>query len=464
MSNDKNKLIKALNEVLDVENEYTEAKDEKAALEWLQGRIQEMDRPVVVREVIPGYPLDAALAFKKALQAIHGWTDLVPTQTMFGPQPPVMVNIPVDADGNTKEVPWGKMRIPGVVGTVEPSISFDKDGNPTMTMVGTVQKRSVPLVKKVAAKAKELLKTDSLYKGKAIRAAFKDFKKAMADGVEFDPVEDAPKFLLLNGVDQNQLIFNEEVQWAINTSIFGPIQRREFLKKVKTPFKRGILLAGPYGVGKTLLANVTAKLCTENGVTFIYLEKTGDIAMARAFARQYAPAVIFAEDIDAVLAGSDRDEEVNNILNVLDGVEGKSDEVMVIFSSNHPDRIQQPALRPGRIDMVLTISPPNQSSVERLLRLYARDLLAKSVDVSRVASLLVGQIPAVIREVVERAKLAAIVKAEKASDIELTEEDLYFSAKSMEGHLELLNAKPPTKSTEVEKFGRAIGRAIVEVQ
>jgi SpoVK/Ycf46/Vps4 family AAA+-type ATPase len=71
----------------------------------------------------------------------------------------------------------------------------------------------------------------------------------------------------------------------------------------KVPLKRGVLLEGPYGTGKTLTAFVTAKKCVENGWTFIMLDRVAALKEALTFARMYAPAVVFAEDIDRSVEG-----------------------------------------------------------------------------------------------------------------------------------------------------------------
>lgn len=433
---------------------------EDEAIEVLGRRRDEMEETVAVNELIAGYPLDALLALQRAMKAKYGWTSINPSMGFFGPRPPAMIAVAINAAGDTVSVPWGKMSIPGIEGQLQPSVAFDANKQPQLKLGGTIKKRSLDEVSALAAAARKEMKKSSIYKGKAIRMDF-TMEEDDYGNPQFDPQIHVPQFLRLNGVKRSDLVFRAEVEWEIQTSIFTPIENIEQLRSMGTPFRRGILAAGPYGVGKTLLANVTAKLCEENGITFIYLARTSDISQARAFAAQYAPAVIFAEDVDSILSGEDRDEDVNNVLNTIDGIEGKHDEVMIIFSTNHPERINRALLRPGRIDDVIAIVPPDALAVERLIRMYARETLPKTADLSAVGTALAGAIPAAVREVVERAKLAAVPKMLKGR-IQITVEDLLLSAKSMKNHLDMLNEKPVVDDAhrQLDLLGTAIGQAM----
>lgn len=427
---------------------------EAEAIEVLKRRMAELEQDVQVREMIPGYPLDALLSLQKAMKEKYGWTSLEPDQSFFGEIPPMMVGVTVDATGTVVQVPWGKMGIPGVAGYIQPGIQLDKTGQPQLLVQGVVKRRDLPEIADITARARKVAKNSSIYRGKAIRVSFPDFRQE-----KFDPQVHVPQFLRLEGVSRNDLIYRREVDWAVQTSIFTPIENLEKLREMGTPFRRGILAAGEYGVGKTLLANVTAKICEQNKITFIYLEKTGDIAQARAFASMYAPAVIFAEDVDSVLAGEGRSEDVNSILNTIDGVEGKHDEVMIIFSTNHPEKINRALLRPGRLDAVITIEAPDAEASERLVRMYAKNTLSPDADLREVGQKLAGSIPAAIREVVERAKLAAVPRSQ-GGKVTISAVDLLNAADSMKAHLDMLKEKPVSPPGDFEKLGYVLGGQI----
>jgi SpoVK/Ycf46/Vps4 family AAA+-type ATPase len=218
---------------------------------------------------------------------------------------------------------------------------------------------------------------------------------------------------------------------------------------VRIPLKRGILLEGRYGTGKSLTARVTAKVAADNGWTFLMLDRSQGLQSAIEFAQHYQPCVIFAEDIDRC---ADRDDEdVNDLVNMLDGLISKDMEMMVVLTTNFIEKIDRALLRPGRFDAVISIQPPDAETAERLVHAYARDLLDETADLSEVGEVIAGQIPATIREVVERAKLAMLTEGRKF----LTEEDLEVSAIGMKRHMALLE---PTESeaTPAEKLFDAI--------
>jgi SpoVK/Ycf46/Vps4 family AAA+-type ATPase len=200
---------------------------------------------------------------------------------------------------------------------------------------------------------------------------------------------------------------------------------------------------------------VTAKKCVQSGWTFIYLDRVGALDEALRFARLYMPAVIFAEDIDRAVSGDERTVELDDVLNSIDGIEAKNSEIMVVLTTNHVEKINRAMLRPGRLDAVISVTPPDAEAAEKLIRLYARDLLPNEVDVSSAAKTLAGSIPAVIREVVERSKLYAISRT-GSNDFTLSSEDIEYAGLSMQRHLTLLSGPKEHMQTIEESFGQAM--------
>ena len=198
---------------------------------------------------------------------------------------------------------------------------------------------------------------------------------------------------------------------------------------------------------------MAAKACVENEWTFIYLKDTEDLAQAIEFARMYQPAMIFAEDIDKVMEENEDDEnrevKVHKILNTIDGVDTKNAEIIVVLTTNFKDNIPQAMLRPGRLDAVISVRPPDAAAVQKLIRLFGRSLIRDNEDLSAVGEHLQGQIPAIIREVVERSKLMALYK--NGTCEHLTGEHLLASAKGMLSHLELLKPKSLDERSDMEK-------------
>lgn len=430
------------------------------AREWLERKEKEEERTVTVREVIDGFPLDAAHALSIALAKKYGWVDHIPTPGFFGDTPPQMLAVEVGI-GKTHQVPWGRLSIPKWEGGfVQTSLEPIPGGNlPRFVLVGNMKKKWAPEVEDIAAITREVLKANSIYRGKALRV------KLPEPNEEFDP-RIAPKFIPTD-VDPNNLIFPDDVMYAIQDSLFSIIQGTEAARADKVPLKRGILFAGPYGVGKTMTSGVTARYCVENGWTFILLDNITQLASAMAFARQYQPAVLFAEDIDSVVRG-ERSQDMNDILNTIDGVDSKGSEVVVVLSTNHVEKINKAMLRPGRIDALIEVRPPDAKAALRLVRVYSGSLLDTEAahfdsDMNTLGMKLAGKIPAVIREIVERSKMSSISRWIMAGKPEgprkINPTDLNRSADSMKPHLKLMEPAPePVHPLAI--FGGSVGAAI----
>jgi SpoVK/Ycf46/Vps4 family AAA+-type ATPase len=135
----------------------------------------------------------------------------------------------------------------------------------------------------------------------------------------------------------------------------------------------------------------------------------------------------------------------------MEGVDSKQDRIMIVLTTNHPDDIPQALLRPGRLDAVVSIGAPDAGAVIKLLDLYGRGLISPAADLAQVARKLAGNIPATIRECVERAKLAAIPRLRPGQDVSLTAGDLGLAADSMLHHLALLAPRTLDLRSNLEK-------------
>lgn len=428
------------------------------AKEWIERRMVEEKTPIAVDESFDCHPYEGAYALQRALNKKFGFVSLGKTPGMFGPTPPLMIALEIglgdDGTVQTVQVPWGRIQIPGVTGYIQTSIEV-RENRPVFSISGQVLQGQRHVVKEIANLVRQFLREASVYRGKAFKARFPDPHSGPS-------LEDfCPKFIDLRNVNSGELIFSEEVEEKIDVNVFEPIVSTQSCRDENIPLKRGILLEGPYGTGKTLTAYVTAQKAVANGWTFIYLDSVNDLEQAIRFAQQYQPAVIFAEDLDQVLNGENRDEEVNGILNTIDGVETKSSEIMVVLTTNNVEKITQAMVRPGRLDAVITVTPPDAKAVERLIRHYGRGRLVENENLNEVGRALAGQIPAVIREVVERSKLASIRRRRlTGTSSGIAASDLLTAAKGMLSHLELLKPKAVDPRSELEKFGTALGQGL----
>lgn len=403
------------------------------AIDALKRKIEEENTAVAIHEEINAFPLDGAYALMKVLQAKFGWAQAVPTPGFFGPNPPVMANLEIGVNENTQVI-WGGFVVPGVEGQLQTGATRGRDGSFKFVISGKVKQRYKQEVQDLAQEVRVYVRKHSVYKGKAIKLHTDEDGEIMFDN--------PPSFLDVTRVNEEELTFSAETAEQVSTNLFTPIEKTAQCRKYGVPLKRGVLLEGPYGTGKTLTAYVTAKKAEANGWTFIYLDRVTALKSAIQFANGYGPAVIFAEDIDRVVSGG-RTVKVDDVLNQIDGVDSKGQELIVILTSNFVDNIDKAMMRPGRLDAVISVTAPDAKAAEKLVRLYSRGLVPPEADLTEAGKELQGQIPAVIREVVERSKLAAISRLGTDEDLQLIAQDLVVAAKGMKRHLELM--QPPRK-------------------
>lgn len=403
------------------------------AIEALTRKKNEDEKEIEIRHEIACSPLDGLVAFNRVLRRRYGWTTAEGIETIFGKMPPRFIGVETSL-GVREQAPYSNLALPGVSGLVTPSI---KTRPQAFIITAAILQKDKAEVEAIVAETQEELRTNSIYRGKAIRLSYEYERQ----GLNYDPISHAPKFMNTAPELENTLIFSKQVMDALTTGIFTPIEYSEACRRNKVPLKRGVLLSGPYGTGKTLTATVTAIKAVRAGWTFVYLDSVLDLARGLEFAARYAPAVIFAEDIDRVLTG-ERTAAMDSVLNTLDGINTKEQELIAIFTTNHSDQINPAALRMGRIDNFIEVSPPDAVAAQRLATLYGRGLLAPNANLETIGERLAGKIPAFIRETIERAKLQAIARLAGGSiEGEVLESDIVAAADEMEKHHAALDPK-----------------------
>jgi transitional endoplasmic reticulum ATPase len=325
-------------------------------------------------------------------------------------------------------VMWGRFLLP-TGGYLQTSTVMSRNKLWEFKLVGMVLRRYQPVVQKIVEEMREILETNSIYRGKALKIKFRD------EDSDLIPLPE-PTFMDLRGVEPSDLIFSGATQRVIEASLFTPIERTNDVRDAGVTLSRGVLLVGHPGVGKTMTAHVAARKAAANGWTFVMAEAT-ELEEALRFAEQYQPAVVFVEDIDRVTSGS-RDAHLDRILGLLDGIDTKNNDLIVVFTANEISKIHAAVLRPGRLDAVVNITAPDADAVQRLLRLYGGNLISESEILTDAGIELEGQIPAVVAEVVKRAKLYAIAASEPGAILQITNHDLVEAARGMKMHRELL--------------------------
>lgn len=403
------------------------------------------------------YPFDAMWAVYRAMVENYGFAHVADfrIETFFGvmKKPPSSITIDV-ARGVKRQIPWGPVEVNGLSVPLTPAIDFH-NGLPCLTLSAEIRNNERQACDELMRAAERMLETSSIYRGKAVEVDFTVFNPK---DIKYDE-QRAPKFIDTD-VREHDLILPKHVTDQLDFALWTPIRNAQLCRDHKIPLRRGTLLSGKYGVGKSLASQVTAMLCEKNGWTFLYLRDLKQLAQALVFAKRYEPCVVFAEDINRIVDG-DRDAEMDKLFNVVDGIDRKNDEVMIVFTTNEVDTIHAGMLRPGRIDSIVTITPPDAEAVKRLVRHYGRDLLASDADLDMVGELLAGQIPAIIREAVEKAKIASIRDAVAGQPLRVTSEHLVIAAHQMLAHAELLKEAPAAKP-DLVVLGEAIGTIIAD--
>ncbi|KAF9615499.1 hypothetical protein IFM89_023881, partial [Coptis chinensis] len=240
------------------------------------------------------------------------------------------------------------------------------------------------------------------------------------------------KFSDVAGLGKIRLELEEVVKFFTH----GEMYRR---RGVKIP--GGILLCGPPGVGKTLLAKAVAG---EAGVNFFsisasqFVEIYVGVGASRVRglyqeARENAPSVVFIDELDAVgrerglikgSGGQERDATLNQLLVCLDGFEGRG-EVITIAATNRPDILDPALVRPGRFDRKIYIPKPGVVGRVEILKVHARKKpMAEDVDYMAVASMTAGMVGADLANIIE----VAAINMMREGRSEITTDDLLQAA------------------------------------
>lgn len=221
----------------------------------------------------------------------------------------------------------------------------------------------------------------------------------------------------------------EEVKQELNEVV-------EFLKSPKkfldlgAKIPRGVLLMGPPGSGKTLLARAVAGEANVpffhiSGAEFVELFVGVGASRVRdvfATAKRAAPSILFVDEIDAVgrergagLGGGndEREQTLNQILVEMDGFE-RDTNVIVMAATNRPDVLDQALLRPGRFDRRIYLDLPDLNEREEILKIHCRNkVMAKEVNLRRVAERTPGFSGADLANLVNEAAILAARKNKK---------------------------------------------------
>ena len=219
----------------------------------------------------------------------------------------------------------------------------------------------------------------------------------------------------IGGLDDLKQELREAVEW--------PLKYPKLFEKAGIRPLNGILLFGPPGCGKTLLAKAIANESQSNFIAIkgpeIYSKWVGESerAVREIFrkARQAAPSIIYFDEIDAISSGRGNYEGthtfasiVNQILVEMDGVENRKG-IVIIASTNRPDIVDPAFLRPGRFDRLIFVEAPDIDARLKILKVHTKDMpLDGDVSLNKIAQSTEGYSGADLENVCREAGMQAI--------------------------------------------------------
>jgi proteasome regulatory subunit len=216
---------------------------------------------------------------------------------------------------------------------------------------------------------------------------------------------------------------NEQIE-AVREAIELPLTSPELFSKVGIQAPKGILLVGPPGCGKTLLAKAVANYTDATFIRMVgselaqkYIGEGGRMVRELfSLAKEKSPSIIFLDEIDAIgakrLDGSTSgDREVQRtlmqLLAELDGFDSLQN-VKIIAATNRPDILDDALLRPGRFDRVIEIPMPDDKARKAILSVHIKKMNTKRINIQRIVELTEGYSGAELKATCVEAGMIAI--------------------------------------------------------
>lgn len=281
---------------------------------------------------------------------------------------------------------------------------------------------------------------------------------------EYQKSTDDIRFKDVAGEDEAKENLEEVVSYLENPSKY---------KNIGAQMPKGILLVGPPGTGKTMLAKAVAgeanvPFFSISGSEFVEMFVGMGASKVRGLfkdAKAKAPCIVFIDEIDTIgkkrdgtnLGGNDeREQTLNQLLTEMDGFEGNNG-VMILAATNRPDSLDPALLRPGRFDRRVPVELPDLKGREEILRVHAQKVKTHpGIDYNKIARMASGASGAELANIVNEAALSAVRDHRSL----VTQEDLEESIEVVIAGYEKKNAIMSDKEKLIVSY-HEIGHALV---
>ncbi|HIC61821.1 MAG TPA: AAA family ATPase, partial [Marine Group III euryarchaeote] len=286
-----------------------------------------------------------------------------------------------------------------------------------------------------------------------------DFKEALKD---VEPSALREIMVEIPKVKWDEVGGLEDVKQQLKETVEWPLSNPEGFERLGIKPPRGLLLYGPPGNGKTLIAKAIA---TESAANFIAIkgpevmskwvgESEKKLREVFRKAKQVSPCIVFLDELDALAptrgTGGDNnvsDRLVDQLLTCMDGLENMEG-VITIGATNRPEIIDQALLRPGRFDRMILVGEPDEDARKKILKIHTKSVPLKNVKLGVLAKKMVGYTGADIESVVREAAILALRKDHKAKEVTM---------KHFEEALELV---VPSITEDTIKYYEEIGKRL----
>ena len=233
-----------------------------------------------------------------------------------------------------------------------------------------------------------------------------------------------------NGIKFTDVAGEDEAKENL-TEIVDYLHNPEKYKEIGAQMPKGLLLVGPRGTGKTMLAKAVAgeanvPFFSMSGSEFVEMFVGMGASKVRDLfkqAKEKAPCIVFIDEIDAIgkkrdgqMGGNDeREQTLNQLLTEMDGFEGNNG-VIILAATNRPESLDPALTRPGRFDRRVPVELPDLKGREEILKVHAKKIkLEGPVDFNRVARMASGASGAELANIVNEAALRAVRDGRKGA-------------------------------------------------